>query len=41
MSNFDNKHHQIYELFYDKKEIELMEMYHNRAKSYLKNKCNV
>ena len=32
MSNFDNKHHQIYELFYDKKEVELMEMYHNRAR---------
>ena len=32
MNGFTNKHHLIYELFYDKKEIELMEKYHNRAR---------
>lgn len=32
MNNFINEHHLIYELFYSKKEIELMEKYHNRAR---------
>ena len=32
MNDFTNDHHLVYELFYAKKEIELMEMYHNRAR---------
>ena len=32
MDTFTNEHHLVYELFYDKKEIELMEKYHNRAR---------
>jgi hypothetical protein len=32
MDKFNNKHHQIYELFYPKEEIERMEKYHNQAR---------
>ena len=32
MQQFNNKHHQIYELFYPKEEIERMEYYHNQAR---------
>ena len=32
MDEFDNQHHQIYELFYSKEQIKLMEQYHNMAR---------
>ena len=32
MDSFINEHHLVYELFYDKKELKLMEKYHNRAR---------
>ena len=32
MDSFINEHHLVYDLFYDKKELKLMEKYHNRAR---------